>query len=318
MLLYSFFLGTREPSSTLYKVDNYVEEEADDGKIFFKGVVTDLFLENAWTHRTDYVFNDGTTNLPDDLPPPAVAGSEINLGVIIGVPLAVVILMGVILWMFYENQRKKNDSIWEIKKEELHFSEVIGRGTFGLVHLAEYRGTQVAVKSIIPPKSSEMDKALRDSTAGTDESDSRPSSQSVLSSTSNGQEGTSSGYYKGMTSWGGAGKTSWGGISLDGTVSSGIGRSRSTRLTTSGTEMKKSRMPARTGRSDAAILKALKKDFIQEMRHLSKLRHPCITTIMGTSEQLESTLRFLMMSWVGSYSYSPFSSAFRFRCRYYW
>ena len=28
-------------------------------------------------------------------------------------------------------------------------------------------------------------------------------------------------------------------------------------------------------------LKQLKEEFMQEMRHLSKLRHPCITTVMG-------------------------------------
>ena len=40
-------------------------------------------------------------------------------------------------------------SIWRIKPSELKFKpepEILGRGTFGLVVLAEYRGTNVAVK----------------------------------------------------------------------------------------------------------------------------------------------------------------------------
>lgn len=40
--------------------------------------------------------------------------------------------------------------------DELKFDDppsILGRGTFGLVLLAEYRGTQVAVKRVIPPKS---------------------------------------------------------------------------------------------------------------------------------------------------------------------
>ena len=47
------------------------------------------------------------------------------------------------------------DAIWEIDKEELKFDdppEIAGRGTFGLVVKAEYRGTIVAVKRVIPSK----------------------------------------------------------------------------------------------------------------------------------------------------------------------
>ena len=47
------------------------------------------------------------------------------------------------------------DAIWEIDKEELKFNdppEIAGRGTFGLVVKAEYRGTIVAVKRVILPK----------------------------------------------------------------------------------------------------------------------------------------------------------------------
>lgn len=38
----------------------------------------------------------------------------------------------------------------------------------------------------------------------------------------------------------------------------------------------------KTGRkSRAPTLKQLKEDFMDEMRYLSKLRHPCVTTVMG-------------------------------------
>ena len=45
--------------------------------------------------------------------------------------------------------------LWAVKTSELKFEDppvVIGRGTFGLVLLANYRGTQVAVKRVIPPR----------------------------------------------------------------------------------------------------------------------------------------------------------------------
>jgi len=52
-------------------------------------------------------------------------------------------------------RRKQSGISWEINPAELKFNEppfVIGRGTFGLVLLAEYRGTTVAVKRVLPPR----------------------------------------------------------------------------------------------------------------------------------------------------------------------
>jgi serine/threonine protein kinase len=43
--------------------------------------------------------------------------------------------------------------MWQVNHEELHFShpvEVIGQGAFGVVLLAEYRGTKVAIKRVLP------------------------------------------------------------------------------------------------------------------------------------------------------------------------
>jgi hypothetical protein len=70
-----------------------------------------------------------------------------------------VILLGlVVVYMYVEHQRKEADAIWLIKTSELRFDdppEILGRGTFGLVVRAEYRGTQVAVKRVIPPRNDE-------------------------------------------------------------------------------------------------------------------------------------------------------------------
>ena len=48
--------------------------------------------------------------------------------------------------LYVEYRRKQADSLWEVRPEELIFDSpptVIGRGTFGYVILAEYRGTKV-------------------------------------------------------------------------------------------------------------------------------------------------------------------------------
>lgn len=52
-------------------------------------------------------------------------------------------------YLYFDDRRRKADASWKVKVEELKFGnppEILGRGTFGLVLLAEYRGTSVAVK----------------------------------------------------------------------------------------------------------------------------------------------------------------------------
>eukprot|EP00277_Geminigera_cryophila_P031941 CAMPEP_0173063384 /NCGR_PEP_ID=MMETSP1102-20130122/4355_1 /TAXON_ID=49646 /ORGANISM="Geminigera sp., Strain Caron Lab Isolate" /LENGTH=657 /DNA_ID=CAMNT_0013930183 /DNA_START=160 /DNA_END=2132 /DNA_ORIENTATION=+ len=59
---------------------------------------------------------------------------------------------------------KMADSIWEIQIEDLHFdtpTEILGRGTFGLVVAANYNTTRVAVKRVIPIKGGGKSAALR-------------------------------------------------------------------------------------------------------------------------------------------------------------
>ena len=68
-------------------------------------------------------------------------------------PLLAIAAVGI--FFYIKQKHKAADSVWHVKEKELEFDDppqIIGRGTFGLVLLAEYRGTQVAVKRVIPPK----------------------------------------------------------------------------------------------------------------------------------------------------------------------
>ncbi len=83
--------------------------------------------------------------------------SSSNTTVLVAVLVPVLFLMsaGVLAYIYTERKRQHADLIWKINKEDLKFDnppEIAGRGTFGLVLKAEYRGTMVAVKQVIPPK----------------------------------------------------------------------------------------------------------------------------------------------------------------------
>lgn len=149
------------------------------------------------------------------------------------IPVSVTLVL-IFLWMWnYRNMNGENDSVWKVNKDELVFAdppEVIGRGTFGLVLLAEFRGTTVAVKSI-------QEKSRKKHRDG-----------GHLSSMEHARESTQTDFATEKIS--GANSGSW---------------KNSTYLT----------MEPKKGSHQ------WKQDFIAEMRQVSKLRHPCITTVMG-------------------------------------
>ena len=146
-------------------------------------------------------------------------------------PLALV--SAIVVYLRARHKRRAKDKMWEINPAELKFSEppdVIGKGSFGIVLLGEYRGTQVAVKTLRdhqspPRRTSRIDFASDDvkSVEGQDEecptNDVRSDNHSIGSSSCN----------------------------------SIFGRRH----------------------------KASTNDFVKEIRLLSKLRHPCIATILG-------------------------------------
>lgn len=75
--------------------------------------------------------------------------------------------LGLLVCFFLSYKKQQSDSVWHVGVEELHFNEppeVIGQGAFGVVVLGQYRGTKVAVKRVLPPNKIPRNK--RGSTAG--------------------------------------------------------------------------------------------------------------------------------------------------------
>ena len=78
--------------------------------------------------------------------------SQLIVAVSIFVPTLFLGLVAVLLYL--RHKRRLSDSQWMIDQSELVMSDpeiIIGEGSFGSVILADYRGTQVAVKCIVPP-----------------------------------------------------------------------------------------------------------------------------------------------------------------------
>jgi hypothetical protein len=75
----------------------------------------------------------------------------------VSIPSILLFLVGV--YFYVELKQKQADSLWLIKPAEIRFGEppvILGRGTFGMVVQGEYRGTQVAVKRVIPPQTQQQ------------------------------------------------------------------------------------------------------------------------------------------------------------------
>jgi len=169
-----------------------------------------------------------------------------NLGVVIAVSVAVVIILALGIYLYMEQKRKAHDSVWKVKQEELTFAdppEVLGRGTFGLVLKATYRGTDVAVKRVIPPKERKPRGRLG-SVNSVSSQDKAPSATSSFTGT--------------------------GSMLVDGKASGTSSMRMSTSTSKSGMW---GVMSVIYGRGEDSSYAKLKKDFMEEMRHLSKVCH---------------------------------------------
>jgi hypothetical protein len=172
-------------------------------------------------------------------------------GILVAVLLVPVMILSLLaIYLHGVRKRRAADSIWEVDPAELKFDDpvkVIGEGQFGLVLLAEYRGTQVAVKRIKEDSSRARSAVSRSSSCAVD-----------------------------------LGKKAI--VRFDGsidTMEAGLvppEQSLATGGTKSGMRTSSDYTRSRSKSSGSA---KRRNDFIKEMRLLSKLRHPCVTTVMG-------------------------------------
>ena len=175
---------------------------------------------------------------------------------VIVVPILLLLVLAVIMWM--RHQIRKQDSLWLVRPDELQYNnpvEILGRGTFGLVVQAEYRGTTVAVKRVIPPKKNK-DRKKRMSTESMAHTSMSGSARNMSRGSVKGFSTNGTGSLMGLNSGSQNGSSS---MDED--------------------EMESGLLSLCVFKKDKHA--ELKANFVQEMRILSKLRHPCITTVMG-------------------------------------
>jgi len=97
--------GSRKADETFYTVTNFFYQEEENGdNVKFQAAIASGFEEGTWQQYTDYVFNDGTSNVQADLPSLTVDMKFISTGVrgtvleLCGV--AVVLSIGFGLWTY--------------------------------------------------------------------------------------------------------------------------------------------------------------------------------------------------------------------------
>ena len=166
------------------------------------------------------------------------------------VPSVFIAILAILL-LYIDQRRKRTDSAWTVKMSDLRFDEpprIIGQGTCGLVLLAEYRGTMVAVKRVIPSCQVPIKMSRRSITfAGqVDDSD----------TTVDFLDAIERGHFRKQSPF----SSLWCPFSRRHSLRRELGSWRKL-------------YPSHYSR--------LKADFIVEMRYISTLRHPCITTVMG-------------------------------------
>ncbi|CAJ1961059.1 unnamed protein product [Cylindrotheca closterium] len=213
-----------------------------------------------------------------------------------------VVILAQFFFCYVRWRRKKNDEVWQVNHEELHFNhpvEIIGQGAFGVVLLAEYRGTKVAIKRVLPMQkvksrsgSMSMGKG-QETNQDTSEEDVENQADSKSSPA---VEDSSLGARRGSLTSGS--RTSSNELDFLGGLSIGNKKTLLRRLfpylfpdetsrynlnvlgtASGGSTTTKSVLRMCLPHCDEATRR--QNEFMAEMRLLSRLRHPCITTVMG-------------------------------------
>lgn len=152
----SFIKGEVTADQLLQKVhDGWEEIHAQEGKL------TQLEIYRASLNLDgldDHILCRHHRDLMDDRNPSICSKYDTSTNWMVtafGLAASLVVVISLLSALRSERKRRSADAVWQIKTEELDFAflpEILGRGTFGLVVVATYRGTKVAVKRVIPPK----------------------------------------------------------------------------------------------------------------------------------------------------------------------
>eukprot|EP00555_Chaetoceros_dichaeta_P013092 CAMPEP_0198268664 /NCGR_PEP_ID=MMETSP1447-20131203/38306_1 /TAXON_ID=420782 /ORGANISM="Chaetoceros dichaeta, Strain CCMP1751" /LENGTH=742 /DNA_ID=CAMNT_0043959849 /DNA_START=100 /DNA_END=2328 /DNA_ORIENTATION=- len=265
----------------------------------FENVLTAVMKPNTtdWVppvKGVKFIFADGTANAPIPFIDPNVKNeSNPSHTWAIVVVLCVGIICVAAAYVYVSRKRKHSDAVWSVTPTELTFDEppeIIGRGTFGLVLLGEYRGTQVAVKRVIPPRvkretasntiAEEMKKKTKLNFLGRWRKDESSVAATVFATMNKHIIPGADEDESDIDIESDMGKVSGLTVDMDTGFSKRSGSigfgSKKSSVHSSG----KAATPDMSMYSNGDYSR-LKQDFIKEMRQLSKLRHPCITTVMG-------------------------------------
>jgi hypothetical protein len=105
--------GTRDPLSALFSLTNVVDDEdavVGSDTIQFKGIGTDLFKSGDWVSFHPFTFNDGTVDIPPDLPALETNENYLSTGLkAVGLTLCgfiILLALGFSYWTYhYSNKR---------------------------------------------------------------------------------------------------------------------------------------------------------------------------------------------------------------------
>ena len=60
--------GSRLPTTATFRISNIQAVPVNETHVTFKAVDSDLFMDGKWEELSPYMYNDGTSNIPSDLP----------------------------------------------------------------------------------------------------------------------------------------------------------------------------------------------------------------------------------------------------------
>ena len=194
-------------------------------------------------------------------------------------------------YAYVGHKQKVADAMWKVQMSELDFGPqktVIGQGSFGMVLLAEYRGTKVAVKKVIPSQNPNLPN-INGAMASETLNDVTNTTTKGLTTSAKGLDTSAKGFSTSIKSLNVSLKR---GLEFEPHVTemdmeTAFPLEKNPGLKSMGAHKSllsvstKSVTKGSTHRHRKRRHEKMKQDFVIEMRQLAKLRHPNITTVMG-------------------------------------